>query len=162
MRGIDKTMLTLPHDRRLIGDILVFRKLITVTQLAYAVSVQRSEKGVLIGEILIRLGYANEMDIVTALVVQYNLPYIAVTRYRVEPCVLGLIPSDLARRNRLVPLDRIGNILSVVLPYPPDAALRCEVEALTHCRVVTFISTRSEIDLALELFYPVPEHGGIK
>lgn len=162
MRGMDKAMPTFLHDRHLIGDVLVFRKLITVTQLAHALSVQRSEKGVFIGEILMRLGYAGEMDIVTALVVQYNLPYIAVMRYQVEPCILGLIPSDLARRKRLVPLDRIGNVLSVVVPHPPDAALRREVEALTHCRMATFISTRSEIDLAIEHFYPEPDQGGIK
>ncbi len=147
-------MPTMCHDRHLIGEILVGRELVTAAQLAHALSVQKAGGEGFVGEILARLGYVSEMDIVTALVVQCNLPYIAVTRYLVEPEVLRLIPADMARRNRLVPLDRIGNILSVVMQNPLDTGMRQEVEALTHCRIAMFISTRSEIDRALASFYP--------
>ena len=142
------------HDHRLIGEILVGREVVTPAQLAQALSVQKTGDTGFVGDILVRLGYVNEIDIVTALVIQCNFPYIAVTRYLVEPGILRLIPFDVARRNRLVPLDRIGNILSVVMQNPLDAALRQEMEDLTHCRIATFISTRSEIDLALAYFYP--------
>ena len=143
------------HDRRLIGEILVERGIVSGTQLSEALSIQKTEGlRVFLGEILLRLGYVSEIDIVTALVLQCNLPYIAVMRHNIDSEVLRLIPSVIAHRDRLIPLDRIGNILSVVMQNPLNADMRHEVEVLTGCRIATFISTRSEIDEALMRFYP--------
>ena len=141
-------------ERRLIGEILVERGVITQAQLDKALEEQHtSGTGEYVGEILVRLGYLNEIDIVTALVLQCNLPYIAVSKHEVSPEVLGLIPADFARRSRLVPLDRIGNILSIVMMNPMDENKRQEVEMITGCKIAIFISTRSEIDAALKRFY---------
>lgn len=141
-------------ERRLIGEVLVGRGVVTQRQLEAALEVQRgSATGEFIGEILVRLGYVTEIDIVTALVLQCNLPYIAVSKHEVSPGVLSLIPADFARHSRLVPLDRIGNILSVVMMNPMDEDKRQEVEVMTGCKIATFISTRSEIDVALKRFY---------
>jgi type IV pilus assembly protein PilB len=144
------------YDRRLIGEILVERGLIMPVQLRQALAVQKGDAShPYLGEVLTNLGYASEIDIVIALVVQCNLPYIAVAKHMIDKDVARLIPSDVARRNRLVPLDKIGNILSVVMQNPLDESMRHEVEALTGCCIATFISTRSEIDQVLERIYPV-------
>ena len=144
------------HDRRLIGEILVSRGAITPLQLQQALAVQKGDGArPYLGEVLTNLGYVTEIDIVTALVVQCNLPYIAVTKHAIDRNVARLIPADIARRDRLVPLDRIGNILSVVMQNPLDAKMRREVEELTGCHIATFISTRSEIDQALARLYPL-------
>ena len=141
-------------ERRLIGEVLVDRGTITQAQLEKALEIQQgSGTGEYIGEILMQLGCVNEIDIVTALVLQCNLPYIAVSKHQVSPDVLGLIPADFAKHSRLVPLDRIGNILSIVMMNPMDENKRQEVELITGCKIATFISTRSEIDAALKRFY---------
>lgn len=144
------------HDRRLIGEILVDRGSITSLQLRQALAVQKGDAArPYLGEVLTRLGYVAEMDIVTALVVQCNLPYIAVNKHIIDKDVVRLIPAEMALRNRLVPLDRIGNILSVVMLNPLDERTRREVEVLTGCCIATFISTRCEIDQALARLYPL-------
>ena len=147
------------HGRRLIGEILIERGLIMPVHLTQAMSLQASEGHGYIGEILVRLGHVNEIDVVTALVVQCNLPYIAVSRHDVDPAVAAMIPAEVARRDRLVPLDRIGNILSVVMQNPLDDAMRREVEGLTGCCIATFISTSGEIDKALDRLYPPGRKG---
>ena len=144
------------HDRRLIGEILVARGAITPVQLQQALAVQKGDAArPYLGEVLANLGYVTEIDIVTALVVQCNLPYIAVTKHAIDKNVARLIPADIARRDRLVPLDRIGNILSVVMQNPLDEKMRRGVEELTGCHIATFISTRAEIDQALARLYPL-------
>ncbi len=144
------------HDRHLIGEILVERGSITPLQLQQALAVQKGDPlHPYLGEVLTYLGYVAEIDIVIALVVQCNLPYIAVTKHVIDKDVARLIPADVARRDRLVPLDKIGNILSVVMQNPLDERMRREVEELTGCRIATFISTRSEIDQALMRLYPL-------
>ena len=144
------------HDRRLIGEILVERGLITPLQLQQALAVQKGDRShPYLGEVLTNLGYVTEIDIVIGLVVQCNLPYIAVTKHIIDKDVARLIPADVARRDRLVPLEKIGNILSVVMQNPLDEKMRHDVESLTGCRIATFISTRSEIDQALARLYPL-------
>ena len=140
-------------DRRPIGEILLERGAIRQEHLEAALQEQRRSPGNYIGEILIRLGHVTEIDIVTALVVQCNLPYIAIRRHHVCPELIALIPAELARRGRLVPLDKIGNALSVVMADPLNTAIREEVEKITGFRVATFVSTGSEINEAIRSFY---------
>jgi type IV pilus assembly protein PilB len=154
MNGARVTM-SACHDRRLIGDILLEREVITRSQLDEALSAQQSgDPGMYLGAVLLRLGYVSEVDMVTALVLQCNLPYIAVNKHKITPDILGLIPSQMAHAQRMIPFDRIGNILSVVMEDPLDDAARARVEKQTGCRIAIFISTGSEIDQALARLYP--------
>jgi len=141
-------------ERRLIGEVLFERGLVTRAQLHKALAEQRSRaRNEYLGEILVRMGAVSETDIVTALVLQCNLPFIAVSKYEIDSQVLKCVPADFARKNKLVPLERIGNILSVVMLNPLNEATREEVESMTGCTIATFISTRSEIEKAIERFY---------
>ncbi len=139
-------------QKQLLGEILVGRKLITEDQLARALEVQRQEKGY-IGEILVKLGFLEELDVVAALVVQCNFPYIAVDKYEIDKSIIGLISKDFARESLVIPLDRVGDILSVVMNNPLDTALRAEIHRLTNYTVAPFIATRLEIEKAITHWY---------
>ena len=139
-------------QRILIGEILMNRKRITQAQLDHALEVQKKENG-FVGEILVKLGYVDERDIVVALVVQCGLPYIAVNKYTIDPAVLAAIPKETVIRERLIPLDRIGGILSVVMANPLNDTKKAELEALTKSRLAIFIATKTEIDEAIAKFY---------
>lgn len=139
-------------DHPLIGEILLERKKITPTQLQQALKIQQNGRGFL-GEILVKLGYLDDLDIVVALVIQCGLPYISVNKYRIDPAILKLIPVDVAREYHVIPLDRIGDVISVVMTNPLSDELREKLEAITSCQVATFISTKTEIDEAIERSY---------
>ena len=139
-------------NRPLIGEILIKRSLITPKQLQEALEIQKKQEA-FVGEILIQLGYVQELDVVVALVVQYGLPYIAVNKYELDPLVLKLIPEEMARKLHVIPLDRVGNVLSVVMANPLSLALKDQLQQITGCRIATFIATKSEIDQALSRWY---------
>ena len=139
-------------DRPLIGEILIKRRKITKEQLDAALDTQKKENG-FIGEILVKLGYLDERDIVVALVVQCGLPYIAVNKYAIDPQIIKLVPKEIAARERLIPLDKIGDILSVVMTNPLNDAMKNNLEQLTHCKIATFISTKTEIEDAINRWY---------
>jgi len=140
-------------ERKLIGEILVERGLITLESLNAALEYQKKTPKTFIGTILIQYGFLTEIDIVTALVLQCNLPYITISNHSIDSAVQCLIPVEMAHRSRLIPLDRIGNVLSVVMANPIDEVLRSEVEQVTGCNVAVFISTGAEIDRALEKYF---------
>lgn len=134
--------------RQLIGEILLERKKITMIQLEQALKIQQEGHGFL-GEILVKLGCVDDRDIVVALVIQCGLPYISVNKYKIDPEILKLIPAEVAREYHVIPLDRIGDVVSVVMTNPLTDELREKLESITSCRVATFISTKSEIDDAI-------------
>ena len=138
--------------RPLIGEILIQRKKIDSKQLDEALKIQQKEHG-FIGEILVKQGYLEELDIVVALVVQCGLPYISVTKCELDPEVIRLIPYEIAKEYRLIALDRIGDVLSVVMTNPLSDELKAKLEKLTCCQIATFISTKTEIDAAIVRSY---------
>lgn len=139
-------------QKPLIGEILIKRKHINQQQLDAALESQKKEKG-FIGEILVKLGYVEERDIVVALVVQCGLPYIAINKYAVAPEILKLIPKDVAIKEKVVPLDLIGNVLSLVMVSPLSEERKHNLERLTNCRIATFIATKTEIEEAIGRLY---------
>ena len=132
----------------LLGEILVQRKKITREQLKEALQTQK-EKGGFIGEILVNFGFLDERDIVVALVIQHGLPYIAVNKYIIDPWIVRLIPKEVAQKEKVIALDRIGEVLSVVMVNPLTDDKKNYLEALTQCRIATFISTKGEIEAAI-------------
>ena len=69
--------------KQLLGDILLERKIITPEKLQKALEVQQAKSGFL-GDVLVKLGFAEELDIVAALMVQCNLAYIAISQYEIN------------------------------------------------------------------------------
>lgn len=136
----------------LLGEILLKRNIITPKQLEHALAVQKTTEGC-IGEILVQLGFAEEVDIVVALIVQCNFAYIAVTKYEIEKNILQIIPKDFAFKHHVIPLDRVGDILSVVMVDPLDLSTRAELHRVTQYKIAPFITTGREMKKALEQFY---------
>ena len=136
----------------LLGEILIQRKKITREQLESALQAQK-EKGGYIGEILVNFGLLDERDIVVALVIQCGLPYIAVNKYTIDPQIVRLIPKEVAQKEKVIALDRIGEILSVVMCNPLSEEKKSYLESLTKCRIATFISTKTEIEEAIARNY---------
>ncbi len=139
-------------QRPLLGQILLKRHVITARQLAEALKIQKKEER-FIGEILVNLGYLQEIDIVVALIIQCGFPYIAVNKYDIDLRVIKLIPEEVARNLHVIPLDRVGDVLSVVMANPLNQSLKDQLRQITGCRIATFIATKTEIDEAIARSY---------
>ena len=136
----------------LLGEILIQRKKITPEHLQEALGIQK-QRGEYIGEILISMGLIDELDVVVALVLQCGLPYIAINKYAIPPQNLKLIPKEVAQRERVIALDRVGEVLSVVMVNPLTEEKQNYLETITQCRIATFISTKGEIEEAIARNY---------
>jgi len=135
-----------------LGDLLLERGIINQGQLDEALNVQRL-KGGLIGEILVDLGFVKEEDIAQALTAQYGFPYLPLANYDVNPEITSIIPGRVARQYLLVPVDKIGNNLTLAMSNPLNIQAIEDVELLTGCSVQTFVSTSSDIKKAIEKYY---------
>jgi hypothetical protein len=78
---------------------------------------ERSGKGgSVLGKALLQAGYAREEDLLGAVVRRHRMPRINVKTAKIPLETLALVPSDVAKRLRFLPLDEIGDVIVVVTP----------------------------------------------
>lgn len=135
-----------------LGGLLIECGLITQSQLEIALSIQKV-KGGLIGEILVDLGYVKEENIAQALTAQYGFPYLPLGNYEINPEIIDIIPARVSRQYLLIPIDKIGNNLSLVMSNPLNVQAIEDVEMLSGCNVQTFVSTATDIKETIKRYY---------
>lgn len=135
-----------------LGEMLIGSKVITPQQLEEGLRVQK-EKGGLIGQVLVSLGYTTEEAIAQALTAQYGFPYLPLSNYDIDPVVVRIIPEHVARQYGLIAVDRVGNILTIVMANPLNTQAVEDVEMITKMSSQIFVSTQSDINKALNQNY---------
>ncbi|MDD4939741.1 MAG: hypothetical protein PHE18_07750 [Candidatus Omnitrophica bacterium] len=135
-----------------LGALLMERGIINQQQLDKALNVQK-EKGGLIGEVLVDLGFAKEEDITRALTAQYGFPYLPLANYELNPEIVNIIPSRVARQYLLIPIDKIGSSLTMAMSNPLNEHAIEDIELLCGCKIQIFVSTLSDVKGAIEKYY---------
>jgi type IV pilus assembly protein PilB len=135
-----------------LGELLIERGIINKGQLNEALAAQQ-EKGGLIGEIMVELGFVKEEDIAQALTAQYGFPYLPLSNYEVNPEIMHIVPSRVARQYLIIPIDKIGNNLTLAMSNPLNVQAIEDVELISGCNVHAFVSTSSDIKLAIDKYY---------
>ena len=137
---------------KLLGEILIERKVVTQEQFQQALSI-KEKKGGLIGEILVEMGFAKEEDIAQTITAQYGFPYLPLDSYEIDPEIIKLVPQSLATECLCIPVDRLGNSLSMAMSNPLDNEVMEKIEKLTGFKIQVFVSTSGDIRRAIEKYY---------
>lgn len=132
-----------------LGEILLQIAPLSLEQLKEVLIIQERKSPYRpIGEILVEKGYIKKEDVETALGIQQGYPFISVTHYKIESKILRKVPLDLMLRFTFIPLDLLGNVLTVALSC---LAYKSAIfEELKNYKVRIFISTCKEIKEVLE------------
>ena len=142
--------------RRLItkqlGELLLEKGIINQAQLDKALTIQK-EKGGLIGQIFVMLGYVKEEEIAQVLTVQYGFPYLPLESYEISADMIKLIPENVAKQYNLIAIDKIGNLLTISMSNPLNIHAAEDIEMLSGCKVQVFISTMTDITNAIKKYY---------
>ncbi len=131
-----------------LGEMLIEQGFITQADLDKALEEQKREKK-LLGEILIELGVLKEEELVQVLSTQYNSPYLPLDNYELDSQVIKEIPYKIIENYKIIPIDMIGNTLTIATPNPLEIDTQ-ELEKITGLDVQVFVCTKSEFERALE------------
>lgn len=135
-----------------LGELLIDRGVINKKQLEHALEMQK-EKGGLIGQVLVDLGYATEEAIAQALTAQYGFPYLPLENYEIDPDVVKIVPKNVSIQYCLVPIDKIGNNLTIAMSNPLNVFAIEDVELISGLCVQIFVTTGSGVKKAIEKYY---------
>jgi type IV pilus assembly protein PilB len=135
-----------------LGEILLKESLITQDQLDKALEFQRSNGGKL-GSCLTKMGYITDDDITGVLSRQYGVPSINLKYYEIDPNVIKLIPQDTALRYQVVPLSRVGSVLTIAMTDPTNVFAMDDIKFMTGFNVEPVVASESAIGEAITRFY---------
>ena len=135
-----------------LGEILVKESLITQDQLQKALEFQRVNGGKL-GSCLTKMGFITDDDITGVLSRQYGVPSINLKYYEIDPNVIRLIPQDTATRYQVVPLSRVGSVLTIAMTDPTNVFAMDDVKFMTGFNVEPVVASEAAIADAISRFY---------
>src|SRR5713101_4391051 len=135
-----------------LGEILIKESLITQDQLDKALEFQRSNGGKL-GSCLTKMGYITDDDITGVLSRQYGVPSINLKYYEIDPIVIKLIPQDTALRYQVIPLSRVGSVLTIAMTDPTNVFAMDDIKFMTGFNVEPVVASESAIAEAIARFY---------
>lgn len=132
--------------------ILIDKKLIKKEDLEKAMTSQR-EKGGSLSDILVDMGYISRNDLVVVLSNELGIPPINLSRYKIDPSVIKLIPKKTAKGYRIMPISKIGNTLMIAMSDPMNIFTIDDIKTLTGFNLSPIITTDKDIREALSLYY---------
>lgn len=141
--------MTLPKK---LGELLVEAGLITPDELNIALANQKETKKRL-GETIVDLKMASEMDIVRTLSTELGIPYIEMSKAVVDPMAVELVSEKIARSHNILPLSADGKVLTVAMLDPLDFEAIDDVRFSTGYKVRPMVTTKVELNEALNIHY---------
>jgi type IV pilus assembly protein PilB len=135
-----------------LGDRLVAEKLISTDQLQRALAEQKGGADKL-GTILVRLNFITEDSLVSFLSKQYAMPAITVAQVDPDPDVLKLVPEQIAKKHSVLPIKRIGNVLTLAMADPTNVFALDDVGFMTGLQIQPVVASEAAIRKAFERLY---------
>ncbi|MGC8916423.1 MAG: type IV-A pilus assembly ATPase PilB [Thermoanaerobaculum sp.] len=135
-----------------LGELLLKAGMITPAQLEKALEDQRSRGGKL-GEVLRRLGYVSEEDIIECLSHQYGVPSINLRNFDIDPQVAKLIPEEQARKHNVIAILKTGQTLTVAMADPTNIFAVDDITFSTGFKVDPVVASEEAISEAIDKIY---------
>jgi type IV pilus assembly protein PilB len=139
-----------------IGDLLVREGLITAVQLAAALQDAR-QNNTRIGYSLVKLNCIPEAELTRALAKQYRVPAVDLDRVVIDPKIIKLIPGDQAMKHLVLPLRRVGRMLTVAMANPTDAGAIDNLKFITRHDIEPVIVGEYTLRKHIEQYYDIKE-----
>jgi type IV pilus assembly protein PilB len=135
-----------------LGELLIKAGLVTQKQIEEALQLQKTNGGKL-GYNLVKLGHVKEEDITSLLSEQYGVPAIHLEHFEIDESILKHIPSDVAQKYLLIPIERTGATLTVAMADPSNVFALDDVRFITGYQVEPVVAAEASIREAIGRYY---------
>jgi type IV pilus assembly protein PilB len=131
-----------------IADVLIDDGLLLQAQLDEALELQRKQGGRLL-KILTDSQFVTEQDMVISMGRCLDTPPVNLSKIRVPEEVMALVPKELARQHKLVPIARVGTKMFVAMSDPLNVLALDDLRQRTKLEIVPMITTERSVLEAL-------------
>lgn len=138
--------------RRSLGEFLVQEKKISMEQLAKA-KLEEKSVGVNLATAIIRLGFMSERDVTEALAECHQLPVIDLEGFEIEPAVIDLVPRNICKKHKIMPVTKSLGTLVVACSQPENMVIKDDLTFVTRSKIEFVIASESAIESAIAKYY---------
>ncbi|MDO6388284.1 MULTISPECIES: GspE/PulE family protein [Uliginosibacterium] len=148
--------MTTPLHHQPLGQLLISHGVITDDQLRIALH-EQNRSNLALGKLLVQLGFVSEAALRDALSESLGKQGVDLGRAIADPDALALVPEDLAKRHRLLPLrwDPEARQLTIAIADVDDIVALDKLRALLpeEARIETLLAGENEIAHAIDQYY---------
>jgi general secretion pathway protein E len=149
-------MMQMIRVRQLIGQILQQKYSLSTEHLEEALRIQK-ERGGRLGEILVRLRYIKQEDLLQALGIQLDLPYMAhLDKTQIDDSLVKLIPIGFAKRHEIIPLKSKTEKALVATSNPLNLSALDDLRVILGRDIEVTIAPPAEILNCIHQIYERP------
>jgi len=138
-----------------IADVLIEDGLLLPNQLEEATTIQKQKGGRLL-KILTDKQFVTDQDMAFSMGRCLNVSPVNLARIRIPEEIMGLIPREMAKANKLVPVARLNGKLFIAMVDPTNVLAVDDVKRRVQLEVVPMITTEKGVVDALS-----GVHGGV-
>src|SRR5918911_4035446 len=131
-----------------IADVLIEDGLLLPNQLEEAIGIQKTEGGRLL-KILTDKQFVTEQDMAFSMGRCLNTPPINLAKLTIPEEVMTLVPRDMAKANKLVPIARLNGKLFVAMADPTNVLAVDDLKRRVQLEIVPMIATEQAVNDAL-------------
>src|SRR3989449_2858418 len=135
-----------------IGEMLLKAGYISQEQLNEALEHQKKNGGK-IGYNLVKLGFVREDDITNLLSEQYGVPSINLRHFEIDEGIIKLIPSEVAQKYLVIPVNRTGATLTIAMVDPTNVFAMDDIKFMTGYNVEPVVASEVAIKEAIDRYY---------
>jgi len=140
------------YSEKLLGQILVEQKKLSPGELDRVLSAQKETK-LRIGHQIVNLGFVSEEDVLKALGLQLNLPYVTSREYPAEPVIIDTIPLKFMKQNKVVPIALHDGEVTIAIHDPLDVYTVDSLAMATGSKISVGVGKEEDILKAIEDLY---------
>ncbi len=135
-----------------INQILIQDKLISQDNLNKALQIQKANGGRL-SAILVEQGFISDDKLMSALAKLFEKPSIDISRFKIDPQVLKLIPVNICRKYQLIPISIFAETLTLAMADPLNILALDDIKSLTGYKINPIIADSKSIMRQIDEYY---------
>ncbi|HVR60653.1 MAG TPA: type IV-A pilus assembly ATPase PilB [Polyangia bacterium] len=135
-----------------LGELLVKEQVISAAELQKALDTSKRSREPL-RDSLIKLGVVNEDNLTQFLAKQYGVLAINLAEFDIEPEVIALLKKDVARKHRVIPVNRADKTLIVATSDPSNMQALDDLKFITGYNIEVAVASEPAIADALNKYY---------
>lgn len=139
-------------QKKRIGEVLLEQGLITEQQLQQGLAEQR-KSGMQLGKCLTTLGFITEGKLVDVLSAQLDVQHVVLENFTFSRTLIRLIPEEIARKYKVIPLFEQDDILTVAMADPTNLRTIDHLKFKTGKEIEPVIATEKSILAAIDKNY---------
>jgi type IV pilus assembly protein PilB len=134
-----------------LGDLLVEEGLLSRDQLAQAEN-EQERVGKSLGRVLVDMGLVKEADLVSALARQVGLEFVDLSEHQIDPAAASLLPEQVSRRYRALPIGFDGTRLIVAMSDPANVFALDDIRTITGMEIKPVVATATDVEAAVRRY----------